>query len=130
MRPLALACTGALTTLAAPLVLIAGVGVPAIRDGVYGLVALSAIGAGAACVGAARARSKLAIALAAVACLLAGLLALAVFVGAAVPKREHVPKAGDAAPPFTLLDTAGGRADLLALAAERPRLVVFFRGVW
>ena len=40
------------------------------------------------------------------------------------------PDVGQAAPPFTLLDTSGTRRSLADLCAERAHVVVFYRGHW
>ena len=73
--------------------------------------------------------------------LLAGLLVAAAPMLTQLPASKGAPQVGDAAPDFTLPDTAGKSVQLSALlgaaaAAKRPArtspalLLVFYRGYW
>ena len=42
----------------------------------------------------------------------------------------HPPAVGERAPDFTLLDASGTPRSLAALCAERPMVLVFYRGHW
>jgi peroxiredoxin len=42
----------------------------------------------------------------------------------------HRPTAGELAPDFALPDSTGAPRSLGALVAERPRILLFYRGHW
>jgi peroxiredoxin len=43
---------------------------------------------------------------------------------------SNVPKAGDSAPGFELLDSSGNPQTLEGLLDDSARMLVFFRGMW
>lgn len=42
----------------------------------------------------------------------------------------HVPQPGEIAPDFELSDSTGAPHTLSQLVAERPRVLIFYRGHW
>jgi hypothetical protein len=47
-----------------------------------------------------------------------------------VMSEIHPPAVGERAPDFTLLDASGTPRSLAALCADRPMVLVFYRGHW
>ena len=58
--------------------------------------------------------------------------AFAMTIGSRLPLSPAVPKVGQKAPDFTLLDSTAHRVSLAELLASSPRgvLLVFYRGYW
>ena len=44
--------------------------------------------------------------------------------------EAHIPKPGDPAPDFTLLDSTGLPQKLSSMTAKRSLVLVFYRGYW
>ena len=46
------------------------------------------------------------------------------------PDRSRIPKVGETAPDFELLNCAGESRHLEALVNQRPLILLFYRGYW
>lgn len=44
--------------------------------------------------------------------------------------ESHIPQRGDIVPDFVLQDSTGALRTLAQLVAERPRVLIFYRGHW